>query len=108
MEIALDAAGIVRSCRASGHAGAGPAGGDVVCAAVSVLARTFVRVASLQAGVTVRSSALRRGEFALSVDYAEEGRVFLHGAGCFLLEGFKSLAEEYPEFCVLRVSSLKN
>jgi hypothetical protein len=42
-----------------------------------------------------------RGIFELSVRYDEAGRDFLAAVGAFALEGFKSLAEEYPDFLSL-------
>ncbi|MDR3301200.1 MAG: ribosomal-processing cysteine protease Prp [Spirochaetaceae bacterium] len=108
IKICVDACGLVRSCRVVGHAGAGAPGGDIVCAAVSVLVRTFVRVVSQQAGITAQFSAPTRGEFEFSADYTGEGEIFLRCAGQFLLEGFKSLAEEYPQCCVLKIISRKD
>jgi uncharacterized protein YsxB (DUF464 family) len=108
IEISVDSGGLVRSCHAAGHAGAGPAGGDIVCAAVSVLVRTFVRVISPHPGITAQFSAPMRGEFEFSADYTEEGESFLYCAGLFLLEGFKSLAEEYPKSCILKITSLNS
>jgi uncharacterized protein YsxB (DUF464 family) len=37
IDIILDKTGLLRSCSALGHAGAGKTGSDIVCAAVSVL-----------------------------------------------------------------------
>jgi uncharacterized protein YsxB (DUF464 family) len=101
IEVELDSAGIVRSCRIEGHAGAAARGFDIVCAAVSVLARTFARALAGRRGVTAASSAPERGVFELAASYDEAGRDFLAGAGVFALEGFKSLAEEYPAFVSL-------
>ena len=95
----LDEAGLLRSCRARGHAGAGNKGGDIVCAAVSVLTRTIIRVLSGREGVTIRGVIPGQGNFHLETDYTPEGREFLAAAGAFLIEGLLSVSEEFPDFC---------
>ena len=99
----LDESGTLRVCSASGHAGAGLTGNDVVCAAVSVLMRTAVRTLSGRDGITIRCDAPEPGFLFLEADYAEKGREFLFAAGIFLLEGLASVAEEYPEYCSLSI-----
>jgi uncharacterized protein YsxB (DUF464 family) len=103
---ALDEAGLLRSCRVEGHAGAGPKGGDIVCAAVSVLARTALAVLSRRKGITVRGDAPERGIISMEIDYTGEGREFLSAAGAFLLEGLKSVAGEYPDYCTMNTQVL--
>jgi len=102
IEAVLDEDGILRSCKASGHAGAGKTGSDIVCAAVSVLMRTAVRALSNREGVTVRYEAPEPGLLFLEADYTG-GRDFLFAAGVFLIEGLASVAEEYPENCRLTI-----
>ena len=102
IEAVLDENGILRSCRAGGHAGAGKTGSDIVCAAVSVLMRTAVRALSNREGVTVRYEAPEPGLLFLEADYTG-GRDFLFAAGVFLIEGLASVAEEYPENCRLTI-----
>jgi uncharacterized protein YsxB (DUF464 family) len=101
-EVLLDG-GLLKSCRVSGHAGAGPRGGDIVCAAVSVLARTAVRALSGREGVTVRGEAPERGIFRFEAECTAAGKEFLEAAGVFLTEGLVSVAEEYPEFCQVTI-----
>lgn len=93
--------GLLKSCAIRGHAGAGPKGSDIVCAAVSVLSRTVYKVLSEREGITVRSSAPNRGDFFLEVscDGNPENRDFLDGAGAFLIEGLVSVSKEFPDFC---------
>ena len=102
-DIVLDEAGLLRSCRVHGHAGAGVKGSDIVCAAVSVLTRTIVRVLSEQKDITIRGSIPGLGNFQLEVDYKKEGREFLDAAGAFLSEGLLSVAEEFPENCKVNI-----
>jgi uncharacterized protein YsxB (DUF464 family) len=104
IEAAVDEAGLLRSCRVQGHAGAGPRGSDIVCAAVSVLARTALRVLSRREGITVRGEAPERGIISMEIDYAANGRDFLAAAGAFLVEGLQSVAGEYPDYCVMHVT----
>jgi uncharacterized protein YsxB (DUF464 family) len=97
----FDSGGLPRYCRIAGHAGAAFRGSDVVCAAISVLARTLVRSFSDRQGVEIAASAPERGVFEFSAAYDVPEQDFLAGAASFALEGFKSIAEEYPEFISL-------
>ena len=99
----MDEAGLLRSCRVSGHAGAGKRGGDIVCAAVSVLTRTVVRVLSGRKDITIRGSIPEQGNFFLEVEYGPGGREFLAGAGAFLVEGLLSVSAEFPDYCKLTI-----
>ena len=93
----------MRACKASGHAGAGKAGADIVCAAISVLMRTALRTLSNREGVSIRGGAPEPGLLWLEADYTAEGKDFLSAAGVFLLEGLKSVAEEFPACCKLTI-----
>jgi uncharacterized protein YsxB (DUF464 family) len=103
IDAVLDSGGVLRSCRASGHSGFAPTGSDIVCAAVSVLMRTAVRTLGERKGITLRCDAPQPGFLFLEADYAAEGKDFLFAAGVFLLEGLKSVAQEYPEHCTLSI-----
>jgi uncharacterized protein YsxB (DUF464 family) len=103
LEAALDEDGILVGYRAEGHACAGRKGADIVCAAVSALSRAFVRALRSRKDVSVRADAPGRGLFHLELGYSGEARLFLEGAGTFLLEGLSAVAEEYPECCNLTV-----
>jgi hypothetical protein len=39
----------------------------------------------------------------METDYTGDGRHFLSGAGAFLMEGLKSAAELYPEYCTMHI-----
>ncbi|AEF82342.1 ribosomal-processing cysteine protease Prp [Leadbettera azotonutricia] len=101
-EVVLDG-GLLKSCRVQGHAGSGPKGSDIVCAAVSVLSRTVLRTLSRREGITVRSEAPERGILLLEAEGIGGSREFLAAAGAFLCEGLLSVAEEYPEFCQVTI-----
>jgi len=96
--------GLLRSCRIRGHAGAGPVGGDIVCAAVSVLSRTAFCVLSGQRGIGVQGER-ERGEFFMEIDCGGDSgsRDFLDGVGTFLTEGLLSVSREFPDFCKVTV-----
>lgn len=103
VDMVLDEAGLLRSCRVEGHAGKGPTGGDVVCAAVSVLVRTALRVLSQTEGITVRGGAPRRGSSWMEADYSGEKAEFLSGVTACLSEGLVSVAHDYPDYCDVRI-----
>ncbi|QQO11135.1 ribosomal-processing cysteine protease Prp [Breznakiella homolactica] len=103
VDAVLDEAGLLKSCRVSGHAGAGPRGGDIVCAAVSVLTRTALQILSNREGITVRAGAPERGAFWIETEYTGEGEVFLSAAGVFLIEGLRSVSREYPDHCTMTI-----
>jgi len=103
VEVVLDEAGLLRACRVQGHAGAGKKGGDIVCAAVSVLTRTIIRVLSGRKDITIRGSIPGQGSFHMEADYAPEGREFLAAAGAFLVEGLLSVAAEFPGNCKVNI-----
>jgi uncharacterized protein YsxB (DUF464 family) len=100
-ELVLDGSGLLRSCRVQGHSGAGKQGCDIVCAAVSVLTRTFVLVLSERKDISIRGSIPGRGDFSVETEYKPEGREFLAGAGAFLMEGLLSVSAEFPDYCKL-------
>jgi len=103
IEAVLDEDGILRSCKAAGHAGVGKTGSDIVCAAVSVLMRTAVRILSGREGITVRCDAPEPGFLSLETDYTAKGKEFLFAAGIFLTDGLSSVAEEFPQNCKLKI-----
>ena len=98
-EVVLDEAGLLKSCRVLGHAGAGKRGEDIVCAAVSVLTRTLIRVLAGRQDISIRGSIPEQGNFWMEAEYTPEGREFLAGAGAFLIEGLLSVSAEFPDYC---------
>jgi uncharacterized protein YsxB (DUF464 family) len=97
----LEGDGTLRACKASGHAGAGKAGADIVCAAVSVLMRTALSALSGRKGIILKGGAPEKGNLWLEASYDAEGKDFLFAVGVFLIEGLKSVAQEYPKNCKL-------
>jgi uncharacterized protein YsxB (DUF464 family) len=98
--------GLLRSCKASGHAGWGKAGRDIVCAAVSVLMRTGLEALQSRSGIKVEGYA-EKGECWIEVscdsDEGDKSRDFLMGVGTFLLKGLQSVADEYPRYCRMNI-----
>jgi uncharacterized protein YsxB (DUF464 family) len=99
VDMVLDEAGLLRSCRVRGHARAGKRGSDIVCAAVSVLTRTIVRVLSGRKGINIRGNIPEQGNFSMEAEYSPEGREFLAATGAFLIEGLLSVSKEFPDNC---------
>ena len=93
------------SAAASGHAGRGRAGTDIVCAAVTVLLRTTLTVLA-GADPVVEAETAGRGQLAFRVTaFTEADLPLLRYAAVFLLEGLGSLAGEYPEAVQMRVEN---
>jgi len=102
-EMVLDRAGLLKSCRVSGHAGAGKRGSDIVCAAVSVLTRSLIRALAGKQGITLRGSIPGQGNFWVEAEYTPQGKDFLAGAGAFFIEGLRSVSAEFPEHCKVTI-----
>jgi uncharacterized protein YsxB (DUF464 family) len=105
VDVIVDEAGLLVSCQVEGHAGAGPRGGDVVCAAISILVRTALRTLSAVEGVSVRGSAPSRGVLWMEADCVPNGAGFLAASTAFLTEGLRSVAEDYPDHCSVHIST---
>ena len=103
VDMILDKAGLLSSCRVTGHAGAGKKGSDIVCAAVSVLTRTFIRILAERQDVKIRGCIPEQGNFWVEADYTPEGKSFLAGAGAFLIEGLNSVSAEFPDYCKVTI-----
>jgi len=103
VNVVLDEAGLLRSCQVQGHAGFDKKGNDVVCAAVSVLTRTMIRVLSGRKGITIRGNIPGQGNFQMEADYTGEGKEFLAATGAFLIEGVLSVAGEFPDNCKVNI-----
>jgi len=103
IEVVLDKDGILKSCKATGHAGAGKKGSDIVCAAVSVLLRTTLITLSNREGINIKSEAPKPGELKLETSALQEGKSFLYAISVFLLEGLKSIEQEFPKNIELKM-----
>ncbi len=88
---------------ASGHAGKGKPGTDIVCAAVTVLLRTTAGVLTGR-GLAAEVKTAGRGTLSVRVTAGTGADVpLLRYAAAFLLEGLGSLAGEYPDAVEMNV-----
>ncbi|MDR1230909.1 MAG: ribosomal-processing cysteine protease Prp [Spirochaetaceae bacterium] len=94
--VTLDRSSLLRSLSVTGHAEHGGVGHDIVCSAVSVLARTAGAVLSGRPYIEASVSAPVRGMLYLNIEHEREGEVYLSVVQDFLLEGLRSVAAEYP------------
>ena len=121
VEVVLGQRGNLLSAAASGHAGKGLPGADIVCAAVTVLLRTTLAVLAgrerergveatvstpeRQSFLAVKAETAGRGQLAFRVTaFSETDIPFLEYAAVFLQEGLGSLAREYPDAVAMRVT----
>jgi uncharacterized protein YsxB (DUF464 family) len=121
VEVVLGSRGNLISAAASGHAGKGILGMDIVCAAVTVLLRTTLavlagrddvrggeaKVSSSEDGsvLAVKAETAGRGQLAFRVTaFSETDIPFLEYAAVFLQEGLASLVREYPDAVAMRVT----
>jgi len=107
IEAVIEDDGTLRACKAAGHSGLGKTGTDIVCAAVSVLIRTAYGTLSGRNGISVRYGAPEPGNFWLEIDYNADGKDFLFAAGAFLIEGLRSVAQEFPMNCRMNIRTLR-
>ena len=88
------------SLAASGHAGYAPAGQDIVCAAVSVLAQTLAnKVEAAARSERLLTSCVQHGETFVVQALPKPGPNALMVASWFdfVEEGLRALAEEHPD-----------
>ncbi len=102
--VVLGPEGYIRSFEAAGHGGAGPLGGDVVCAAFTVLARTAYQAMEALPGALVAGSADEPGRLRFRVDgVGREGEGRAVGIADFLVTGLSGLMREYPDHLGLTI-----
>jgi len=109
VRLELDQEERLMACAASGHAGIGHKGQDIVCAAVSILLRTTVYALRSVHSIELQCNAEQRGFVSFSVvryKAAESER--LQYAAEFLWLGLHSLQQEYPQAIVCEKYSDKH
>ncbi len=92
--------GVLKKCKANGHAGFSRKGTDIVCSAATFLLRTAMQFLSQNQGVTLDADTSSRGNLAFCVEAKNnvpETEQFLKYTADFLRTGFSSLAREFPE-----------
>jgi len=101
--VTLGEGGNLVSVEASGHAGKGKRGADLVCAAVTVLLRTTAGVLTGR-GLAAAVQTAGRGNLSVRVTACTGADIpLLRYAADFLLEGLGSLAGEYPDAVEMNV-----
>jgi uncharacterized protein YsxB (DUF464 family) len=96
--VRLSPAGCIEELRASGHAGEGRRGGNVVCAAATALLRTAADVLSARTGVRCEGEAPAEGELRFSVkEVPTDSLEWARGVTDFLLQGCGRIGSEAPE-----------
>jgi len=97
LSVRLQADGCLRSFAACGHSGAGPKGGDPLCAAVTVLLRTSARLLSSQPDLRVAGESPAEGVMRLALNPPPESRrEWVRGVTATLLAGLADLDREFP------------
>jgi len=99
----VDADGLLLDFEATGHAGTGNRGFDIVCAAFTVLVRTAYSALAGLPGAHLEDSAAEPGNLDFHVKSLPDGmRERAIGMSAFLLEGLRALEEEFPEAVEIR------
>jgi len=89
--------GLLRSFKASGHAGMAKPGQNIACAAATALLRTAARLLASADGLVDDGAAGEPGSMELVVTSQPQVRDrWLAGVTDFLLRGLDDLAREYP------------
>ena len=97
--------GCLKGFQASGHAGSGKKGEDIVCAAVTVLLRTAARLISGEKGLETGGEALGPGEMTFFlISMPAEYREWVKGITDFLLGGLLDLKDEFPDYLTIDIS----
>jgi hypothetical protein len=109
LSLRLQAGGCLRSFSATGHAGAGPRGRDLVCAAVTVLLRTAARLLSSQPDLQVSGESPQEGVMRLVLEAPPEARrEWVRGVTATLVAGLTDLDREFPGRLKLEVGEEGN
>jgi uncharacterized protein YsxB (DUF464 family) len=120
--VGLDPSGNLVFAEASGHAGTGKRGADIVCAAATAILRTTMEALaagpsgasgisspqdSKSEGPAIEATTAGRGDLSFRVTaFSGKDEPFLRYAACFLREGMASLEREYPEAVTLRIEEV--
>ena len=109
LSVRLQADGCLAGFAASGHAGSGPRGRDLACAAVTVLLRTAARLLAAQSDLRVDGKAAGEGELRLELAPPPEARrEWVRGVTATLVAGLTDLEREFPGLLKLEVGEEGN
>lgn len=99
----VDDDGLLLDFEASGHAGTGPRGFDIVCAAFTVLVRTAYSALAGLPGARIEGRAANAGSLDFIVkSLPAEMRERALGMSAYLFEGLSALEREFPEAVEIR------
>jgi uncharacterized protein len=109
IEVALQVRnGRVDRLTSRGHAPGSPAGENILCAAVSILLRSFARVIEDAHGIESEGSAPEPGVLDLTVRrIGKEKEEWFEGLSDFLMRGLSDLEREYPEELRIHITSVE-
>ena len=103
--VVTDNSGTIRNVIASGHAGSSEKGTNIVCAAVTTLLRTAIRVLDSVDGISIRRDAGERGSLDFSVVAIQDGYdQYAKAAGDFLIVGLRDIQDEFPHDCAVTIT----
>lgn len=99
--------GCLSSLAVTGHAslGAGPAGDNVICAAVTAIVRACADAVTNRESIRVSGRAASPGELHMVVEAEEAEREWLRGVTDVLLTGIGRIAQESADDAVLIVNN---
>ena len=100
VELSSGRDGTLKKFKANGHADFSRKGTDIVCSAVTILARTALQTLSQYEDVELSTGNTVRGKIEFSVHKKSvnpELDIRLKTVSDFLKNGFTSLSEEFPE-----------
>ncbi len=105
LRVNLHRDGSLKGFQASGHAGSGKKGEDIVCAAVTILLRTAARLISGEKALETRGEAPGPGEMTFFlISMPAEYREWVKGITDFLLDGLLDLKDEFPDYLTIDIS----
>ncbi len=106
--VSVDSDGAIRELEAEGHAEGFEKGSNPVCAAATVLVRTYLRWLESGGVEPVEGKAPEPGVLYARIGRPDrDRRALVEGASGFLLTGLADLQEMFPRQCSLRVLRFK-
>lgn len=95
--IVRDNEGRICALRASGHAGGTKKGENLVCAASSILLRTFVQSIEHTNEAVITGGAPEPGELQINIEYKSSVKSeYFMALADFLVSGLLSLQKDFP------------
>ncbi len=104
LEVTLSGS-VLASVHASGHAsGKSESGGNIVCAAVTMLLRTAAQLLEREASINIQGESKEPGSMDLEiVSVSPERRSWFEGITDYVVFGLQTLEREYPDKLYLQI-----